>query len=129
MTISTGSRGTLSESSGLSDRVRTFSLIFSLGFPMVYLFCEMFGAPLFTYHPATNRIDLGWSPGRSGEGPAMHWYGWIMSSIIGASVMGMLGTMLPQNAVKKIPLALLLILPSLALIPLAYSLMPYWTKG
>jgi hypothetical protein len=35
---------------------------------------------------------------------------------------------LPESVVKRIPLALVWLLPILALIPLAYSLMPFWTK-
>jgi hypothetical protein len=36
--------------------------------------------------------------------------------------------MLPDNVARRIPLALVWVLPILALIPLAYSLMPFWTK-
>jgi hypothetical protein len=36
--------------------------------------------------------------------------------------------MLPDSVSRKIPLALVWLLPILALIPLAYSLMPFWTK-
>ena len=112
----------------LSTRIKTFVMVFSLAFPVVYLLCEQFGGPLFTYHPAVNRLELGWGPSRSGEGPAMYWYGWVASSLIGGFILGLLGTMLPEGVVKRIPLALLLVLPTLALIPLAYSLMPNWTK-
>jgi hypothetical protein len=115
-------------SAALSAKIKAFAMVFSLAFPVMYLVCEQFGGPLFTYHPATNRFDFGWAPGRSGEGPAMYWYGWVASSLIGGFILGLLGTMLPASAVKRIPLVLLLILPTLALIPLAYSLMPFWTK-
>jgi hypothetical protein len=42
--------------------------------------------------------------------------------------LGLLATLLPEGVAKKIPLALLWLLPILALLPLAYSLMPFWTK-
>jgi hypothetical protein len=113
----------------VSSKATTFALVFSLTFPVIYLLCEQYGGPLFTYHPATNRFDWGWAPGRSGQGPAMYWYGWVVSSLIGSTILGALGTLLPQTIVKRIPLLLLIILPTLALIPLAYSLMPFWTKG
>jgi hypothetical protein len=112
----------------LSAKIKTFAMVFSLAFPVVYLVCEQFGGPLFTYHPAVSRLEFGWGRSRSGEGPAMYWYGWVASSLIGGLILGLLGTMLPTSAVKKIPLVLLLILPTLALIPLAYSLMDNWTK-
>src|SRR5215204_2858403 len=98
--MSVGSNSPATAASGLQTRLnkaRTFAFVFSMTFPVIYVLCELLGGPLFTYHPATNRIDLGWSPGRSGEGPAMHWYGWVMSSVIGASLLGLVGTTLPER--------------------------------
>jgi hypothetical protein len=88
----------------------------------------MFNLPAFTYHPATNRVGLGWEAARSGEGPAMYWYGWTGVTLVAGFILGLLATLLPEGVVKKIPLALLWLLPILALVPLAYSLMPFWTK-
>lgn len=129
MSTTTEAAATLASSSAAaSSRVKTFVIVFSLTFPVAYLLCEQLGGPLFTFHPAVNRLEWGWGPSRSGEGPAMYWYGWVASGLIGSSILGVLGAMLPESAIKKIPLALLWILPTLALIPLAYSLMPNWTK-
>jgi hypothetical protein len=96
--------------------------------PVTYFLCEWFNLPFFTYHPATNRIEFWWAPARSGEGPTMYWYGWTVLSLIVGSVVGLLATMLPDSVSRKIPLALVWLLPILVLIPLAYSLMPFWTK-
>jgi hypothetical protein len=104
-------------------------IVFSLSAPVLYVLCELLSLPLFTYHPATNRVDFGWAAGRSGEGPAMYWYGWTVTMLLGSTALGGLATLLPENTVRKIPLALLWLVPILALIPLAYSLMPFWTKG
>jgi len=112
-----------------SAKFKTFAIVFSLTAPVVYVLCELLSLPLFTYHPATNRIDLGWAKGRSGEGPAMYWYGWVVSMLIGCTVLGWLATLLPEGVTKKIPLALIWLLPILAMIPLAWALMPFWTKG
>jgi len=112
-----------------SAKFKTFAIVFSLTAPVVYVLCELFSLPLFTYHPATNRIDFGWAPGRSGEGPAMYWYGWVVTMLIGSTVLGWLATLLPEGATKKIPLVLVWLLPILALIPLIWSLRPFWEKG
>jgi len=112
-----------------SAKFKTFAIVFSLTAPVVYVLCELFSLPLFTYHPATNRIDFGWAPGRSGEGPAMYWYGWVVTMLIGSTVLGWLATLLPESATKKIPLVLVWLLPILALIPLIWSLRPFWEKG
>jgi hypothetical protein len=58
----------------------------------------------------------------------MYWYGWTVLSLLVGSVVGLLATMLPDSVARRIPLALVWVLPILALIPLAYSLMPFWTK-
>jgi len=112
-----------------SARFKTFAIVFSLTAPVVYVACELFSLPLFTYHPATNRVDLGWAAGRSGEGPAMYWYGWVATMLIACTLLGWLATLLPERLINKIPLALIWLLPILALIPLAWALMPFWTKG
>lgn len=112
-----------------STKFGTFAIVCGLAAPIVYVVCEIFSLPLFTYHPATDRIDLGWAAGRKGEGPAMYWYGWTASTILGSAVLGALATLLPERVTKRIPLALLWILPLLAFIPLAYALKPFWEKG
>jgi hypothetical protein len=111
-----------------SARFRTFAVAFGIAVPVMYLLCEWFNLPFFTYHPGTNRVDFWWAAARSGEGPAMYWYGWTVLSLLVGSVVGLLATMLPDSVSRKIPLALVWLLPILALIPLAYSLMPFWTK-
>jgi hypothetical protein len=58
----------------------------------------------------------------------MYWYGWTVLSLLVGSAVGLLATMLPDSVARRIPLALVWVLPILALIPLAYSLMPFWTK-
>jgi hypothetical protein len=111
-----------------SARFKAFAVVFGISVPIVYVGCELFNVPAFTYHPATNRIGFGWEAGRSGEGPAMYWYGWTVVTLLAGFVLGTLGALLPESVVRKIPLALLWLLPILAFVPLAYSLMPFWTK-
>jgi len=71
-----------------------FAFTFGIAFTILYTICVWRNWPLFTYHPAVNKFDLGWNPGRSGEGPAMHWYGWLVVSTIGASILGWIATMI-----------------------------------
>jgi hypothetical protein len=103
--------------------------VFAISFPVLYVICDIFNLPLFTFHPATNRVDLGWAPGRSGEGPAMYWYGWTATCLIGGAVLGGLATLLPQNAIKKLPLFLTWSLYIAAVPFLVWSLRPFWEKG
>jgi hypothetical protein len=82
--------------------------------------------PMFTYHPGPDRFDLGFTPPRRDEGPAMYWYGWIANSAVGASAFGVLAALLPEKVRTKIPLALAWIAPVVLLPVLIYSLKFYW---
>ena len=109
-----------------SATFRTFATAFAIAAPIIYVICEMRNWPLFTYHPGTNRVDLGWAAAVRDEGPAMHWYGWTLNTLIGAAVLGALATLLPERVTRKIPLALTWIVP-LAMVPiLIYALRFYW---
>jgi hypothetical protein len=58
----------------------------------------------------------------------MYWYGWLATTLIGASLAGLIATLLPRNVTAKIPLFLIWLLPLLVLPILAYALMPFWTR-
>ncbi len=89
-----------SSSLATSAKFKTFAIACALTAPVLYVLCDIFGLPLFTYHPATNRVDLGWAPGRSGEGPAMYWYGWTATTILGGAIIGALATLFPERKVS-----------------------------
>ena len=94
--------------------------------PVLYVICDMMNWPLFTYHPGTNRVDLGWAPAVKDEGPAMYWYGWSGSTLLGSAILGGLATLLPENLTRKIPLSLTWILPIAVFPILVYSLKFFW---
>jgi hypothetical protein len=105
---------------------RTFATVFAILTPVIYTICEMQNWPLFTYHPGTNRVNLGWAAAVRDEGPAMYWYGWTAMTLLASGVLGILATFLPQHVVRKIPLSLTWIVP-LAVIPvLIYALRFFW---
>jgi hypothetical protein len=111
-----------------STAFKTFALVFGFSAAALYVICDMMGWPLFTYHPATNRVELFHAPPRPGEGPVMYWYGWTATSMLGAAALGVVATFLPEPVTRKIPLALAWIVPVLAIPLLFYSLMPFWTR-
>jgi hypothetical protein len=80
-----------------ASKFDVFTFTFGIAFAILYTICVWRNWPLFTYHPAVNRFDLFWNPGRSGEGPAMHWYGWLVVSAAGASVLGWIATIIPSQ--------------------------------
>jgi hypothetical protein len=110
-----------------SARFRAFVVAFGISAPVMYVLCVLFNLPLFTFHPATDRFAWGWEAARSGEGPAMYWYGWTATILIVGSVVGMVAAMLPEGVSRKIPLALVWLVPVVGIPIMIYTLMPFWT--
>jgi DNA-binding transcriptional LysR family regulator len=109
-----------------STKFRTFAVTFAVAGTVTYLLCLQFNWPMFTFHPAVNRLEWGWGPARSGEGPTMYWYGWTATTVIAAAIAGFLATLLPESIAKKFPLILVWLLPILAIPYLIYDLRSWW---
>ena len=118
--------GASASSLASSTAFRTFAVVFAIAAPVIYMICEMKNWPLFTYHPATDRFDLFYAASRKDEGPAMHWYGWTANTLIGAGILGILATMLPESIARRIPLSLTWIVPLVCVPILIYGLKFYW---
>jgi hypothetical protein len=110
-----------------SRKFKAFATTFSIAGPVVYCVTQYFNWPLFTFHPATDRLVWGYEAARSGEGPNMLWYGWTATTILIAAALGLIAMMLPERISRRIPLALVWIFPILAIPYVIYSLMPWWT--
>jgi hypothetical protein len=127
VTTATPTTATPSTSSlASSSKLRAFVVTFAVAGPILYLVCSAWNLPLITYHPAMNRVDFGWAPARSGEGPAMYWYGWLLTALASGTIVSFLATLIPERATRKIPLYLVWLLPILTVPLLAYSLRAFW---
>ena len=117
---------TRSASLASSVAFRNFAIVFAIATPIIYVICEMRNWPLFTYHPGTNRVDLGWAAAVRDQGPAMYWYGWTASTLLVAGLLGLAAAKLPESIAKKIPLSLVWIVPLAAIPILVYALRFFW---
>jgi hypothetical protein len=111
-----------------STKLRTFVVVFSLTATVVYVLCDLLGFPLFTYHPATGRLEWGYTLPRRNEGPVMYWYGWLLTTAIVSTVVALLATFLPESVTRRIPLFTLWVLPIIAVPIMFYTLWSFWTK-
>ena len=125
-TTSAPRRAAAPASLAASTAFRTFATVFAIATPIIYVACEMANWPLFTYHPGTDRVEWLYAPSVRNEGPAMYWYGWIATTLIGSAVLGIFATMLPEKIIKKIPLSLTWIFPVVAVPILIYALRFFW---
>jgi hypothetical protein len=82
-------------------RFGTFAITFGIAFAILYTVLERLNWPLFTYHPAVNRLDFWMARPRSGEGPPMYWFGWLALSITGALVVSWIAAILPARALLR----------------------------
>jgi hypothetical protein len=126
-TAATAAKAPPAPSLAASARFKTFALTFSTFGPLIYCVCQFFNWPLFTFHPATNRLVWGFEGARPGEGPNMLWYGWTATTLVVAAVVGIIAMMLPEHVTRKLPIVLIWLLPILAIPYIVYSLMPWWT--
>jgi hypothetical protein len=109
-----------------STKFRAFAAVFAIAMAIIYVVSELARLPLFTFHPGTYKFDFGWVGPHKDEGPAMHWYGWVSTSLISSTVLGFLATLLPERVTSKIPLSLTWIVPVLLTPVLVYSLSFFW---
>ena len=79
----------------------TFAITFGIAFVILYTLYERQNWPLFTYHPAINRLDFWKYPGAPEDGPPMFWYGWVLLSAAGAFVLGLIATAISSPLLQR----------------------------
>jgi hypothetical protein len=84
-----------------TNKFGTFAITFGIAFAILYTLCEQMNWPAFTYHPAVGKLDFGMQRPRSGEGPPMYWYGWLVVSAAGALVLGGIATIISGRWLQR----------------------------
>jgi hypothetical protein len=109
-----------------AQRMGTGVAVFAASFAVLYGLCDVWRWPMFSYYPATGRMDWGWTPETADDGPAMYWYGWIASSFIGALASALTVMGLPVGVRRLISLHIAWIIPLFMIPVMAYTLRVYW---
>jgi hypothetical protein len=73
--------------------------VFTAAFTLIYVAAVERNLALFTYHPRIGEWGFLAEPPRSG--PAMYWYGWLATSLIGAAAISI--ALLPLTAKHRPP--------------------------
>jgi hypothetical protein len=84
-----------------ASKFGTFAITFGIAFAILYTVFERLNWPFFTYHPAVGKLDFWMQPARSGEGPPMYWYGWLVLSAAGAFVLGWIATIISGQWLQR----------------------------
>ena len=83
-----------------SSRLAVFMIVFSVACAVIYVISTELNLPLLTYHPAIGELDFLWTPER--RGPAMYWYGWMLTSLIGAVAVAWIASAVPEAWVQRV---------------------------
>jgi drug/metabolite transporter (DMT)-like permease len=82
-----------------TSKTAIFATTFTISCAVIYAVCTELNLPLITYHPVLGDVDFGWKPER--RGPAMYWYGWMLSALIGASAVALIGTVTLEKWIQR----------------------------
>lgn len=85
-----------------ADHARAVALatVFAVSFVVVYLFAVWHNYALFTYHPVLG--EIAWGVDKPRDGPAMYWYGWILTAALAASGACGMACVLPARIVLRL---------------------------
>jgi hypothetical protein len=82
-----------------TDKPALFAIVFTVSFAAIYAVCTELNLPAVTYHPVIGEIDALWKPER--RGPAMYWYGWMLTSLAGAALLAAFATITPEKWLQR----------------------------
>jgi hypothetical protein len=77
-----------------------FAIVFAIVYALAYVVVVEANYALFTYHPAVKEWGAGVQKAR--DGPAMYWFGWLVTSGIVATVAGLAAAALPESVARRI---------------------------
>lgn len=100
--------------------------VFSVAFAVLYLACVQYNLAPFTYHAELMQWGLGVQPPR--QGPAMYWYGWLVTSTLGAAALAALSLMVPAALARRVWPGLVWLVPLLVIAAFVYILRGYFLR-
>jgi hypothetical protein len=102
--------------------------VFAIAFALIYIVSVQYNWAVVTYHPQI--AQWGWlvQAPREGLGPAMYWYGWLITATLGAGVVAALSLALPARPVERISAVLVWLVPVAMIATIAYILRGYFLR-
>jgi hypothetical protein len=100
--------------------------VFSVAFAVTYAFAVAYNLAVFTYHPQLRQFAIGVEPPKAG--PAMYWYGWIVTSAIVASLLSAIALLLPGARTARPWSGLAWLIPVAVMLFFVYLLKGYFLR-
>ena len=82
-----------------TNKLGIFTIVFGVAYAVIYVICTEVNLPLLTYHPVSGEIGFLYQP--PGRGPAMYWYGWMLTSLLGAVALALIATLVPEPWLQR----------------------------
>jgi len=100
--------------------------VFSIAFAIIYIASVEYNLALITYHPQIFQ----WGPLAQApkEGPAMYWYGWLLTSTLGAGAIAAVSLALPAKPFDRIWSILVCVVPLVMIAVIGYILRVYFLR-
>jgi hypothetical protein len=116
-----------------SKALRRFAFAFGTTFSVCYAFAVGRQLALFTVFPSLGIVLFGTVQSRDfGDpalgflAPAMYWYGWTATAVLGALVAGLIATMVPEVSTRRMWLGWLWAVPIAAMAACVYFTLPWF---
>lgn len=103
-----------------------FAITFACVFSVLYVICVEYNLALVTYHPAIKEFEFLTTPPKTG--PAMWWYGWLLTSAVGAAIAGGLAALLPASVTQHLWPGLAWLVPLAVLAVFCYLLRGFFLR-
>ena len=101
--------------------------VFSIAFAIIYIASVEYNLALITYHPQI--FQWGLLAQAPKEGPAMYWYGWLLTSTLGAGAVAALSLALPARPFDRVWSILVWVTPLVMIAIIAYILRGYFLRS
>ena len=103
-----------------------FAITFACAFAMLYFAAAAYNLALFTYDAATSEFFF--LVRRTGLDLPMYWYGWIVTSAIGASVAGVIASLIPNQWAQRLWSGWSWAIPMAVILAFCYLLRGYFIR-
>ena len=100
--------------------------VFSIAFALIYIASVEYNLALITYHPQIFKWGVLAEPPK--EGPAMYWYGWLLTSALGAGAIAALSLALPARPFDRVWSILVWVAPLVMIATIMYILRGYFLR-
>jgi len=116
-----------------SHAFRRFAFAYGTSFAVLYVVALKLDLALFTVYPSLGVVLLGTHHARDVADPslgfvvpAMYWYGWTATAMLGAFMLGLVAALLPERWTRRIWLGWLWVASVSAMIACVYLTVPWF---